>query len=93
MTNKMSIAIAKSKLLNEGIINSGEDIYTKNEWRKQGYKVDKDTTPIATVPLYIYAPHNVYDKNGKVIGKKKMLFVWANFYKQSQVSELKKGGR
>ena len=65
---------------------------TKNGWRKQGYKVDKDAVPVTTVPLYIYAPHNVYDKkNGKVIGKKKMLFVWANFYTQSQVTEIKKG--
>ena len=63
---------------------------TKNGWRKQGYKVDKDAVPVTTVPLYIYAPHNVYDKkNGKVIGKKKMLFVWANFYTQSQVTEIK----
>lgn len=90
MTNRMSIAKAKSKLFNEGVINISEDIYTKNGWRKQGYKVDKDAVPVTTVPLYIYAPHNVYDKkNGKVIGKKKMLFVWANFYTQSQVTEIK----
>ena len=89
MRNSISIEKAKTKLFNEGVIGISEDIYTKNGWRKQGYKVEKDASPVTTVPLYIYAPHNVYDKNGRVIGKKKMLFVWANFDTQSQVTEIK----
>lgn len=91
MSNKNRINKAREELVAYGIIARGEDIYTKNTWRKMGYKVGKAEMPITTVPLYIYAPHKVYDKNGKYVKKSKMLFVRANFYKASQVTEMQKG--
>lgn len=91
MNNKYRINKARQELAKNGIIAENENIYTKNAWRKMGYKVNKEETPITKVPIYVYAPHKVYDKNGKYIKTNKMLGVWAQFYKQSQVTEMQKG--
>lgn len=91
MNNMYRINKAKEKLAANGIIAENENIYTKNIWRKMGYKVNKEETPITTEFIYVYAPHKVYDENGKYIKTNKMLGVWAQFYKQSQVTEIRKG--
>lgn len=93
MNNKFRINKARVELAQSGIIAENENIYTKNAWRRMGYKVRKEETPITIIPIYVYAPHKVYDENGKFVGTSNMLYVWANFYKQSQVTEIRKGGR
>lgn len=91
MNNMCRINKAKEKLAANGIIAENENIYTKNIWRKMGYKVNKEETPITTEFIYVYAPHKVYDEKGQYIKTYKMLGVWAQFYKQSQVTEIRKG--
>lgn len=89
MTNKCRINKAIAALVDAGILRGYEFIYTKNAWRKMGYKVNKDENPITTIPIYIYAPHKSYDKEGNRLTVKKLLNVKANFYTLSQVTEIK----
>lgn len=93
MNNKFTINKARDELAQSGIISENENIYTKNTWRRMGYKVNTDETPITTLPIYVYAPHAVYDEDGNYVRTSNMLYVWANFYKQSQVTEIMKGGK
>lgn len=91
MYNKDVIKKAKETLAAEGVIAENEGIYTKRVWRQMGYKVNKAATPVTQIPIYVYAPHNVYDEKGKFVKTAKMLGVWANFYTMAQVTEIKKG--
>ena len=91
MKNITVISKRKSELFQIGILEKNESIYTKNAWRKRGYKVNKDEKPITIIPIYIFAPHKVYDKNGNCTKVCKMLHVKANFYKEAQVSPIQKG--
>ncbi|MEE0264006.1 MAG: hypothetical protein UD936_00110 [Acutalibacteraceae bacterium] len=91
MKNLTIISEIKNKLVQIGTLKSNENIYTKNVWRKKGYKVSKGENPIAIIPIYIYVPHKVYDKDGNCTKVCKMLNVKASFYKISQVSPIQKG--
>lgn len=91
MYNKDVIKKAKETLAAEGVIAENEDIYTKRVWRTKGYRVNREATPVTQIPIYVYAPHNVYDEKGKFVKTAKMLGVWANFYTMAQVTEIKKG--
>ena len=91
MYNKTVIKKAKEILVAEGIIAETEDIYTKGVWRTKGYRVNKEATPVTTIPIYIYAPHDIYDEKGIFVKTAKMLGVNASFYTISQVTEIKKG--
>lgn len=95
MKNKEVITRVKNDLAYQGLIDStvengriipNEDIYTKNVWRKLGCRINKNEAPIATIPIYVVAPHKVYEDGKPKIAK--MLGVRANFYKQSQVSRI-----
>lgn len=91
MRNKNIIDNEKARLVKSGVLSKNENIYTKNLWKKQGHRVNKDEKPITTLPIYIYVPHKVYDKDGNCTKVCKMLNVKASFYKISQVSPIQKG--
>lgn len=90
MTNFAIINNARTVLAQEGVITSTEGIYTKNAWRRRGYKVNKDESPIITLPIFVFAP-NKANKDGTLRKGGRMLCVRANFYKMSQVTEIRKG--
>lgn len=90
MRNSYIIEKAKSELVSDGIIRSDEGIFTKNSWRKMGYRVKKEENPIVTLPIHICIPFTEY-RNGVQVQVRRMLGVRANFYTSYQVSEIKKG--
>lgn len=92
MNNLTIIKKEKVRLINSGLLTETDELFTKNVWRKRGCKVNKDESPITSLIIHIYAPHNVYDEDGKCIKVCKTIPVKANFYKTSQVSPIKKGG-
>lgn len=91
MYNKIVIKKEKEILAAKGIIAENEDIYTKRVWRTKGYRVNRDAVPVTQIPIFVYAPHNIYDDEGNVIKTAEMLEVNASFYTMSQVTEIKKG--
>ena len=71
--------------LEDGVCVPVEGIFTKNAWRKQGFKVNSGETPLVSIPIYILVPNST--KTEKEPEKKhKMILVNANIYKFSQVS-------
>ena len=73
----------------DGVCVPVEGIFTKNAWRKQGFKVNSGETPLVSIPIYILVPNST--KTEKEPEKKhKMILVTANFYKFSQVSAINK---
>ncbi|MBQ4128574.1 MAG: hypothetical protein IJD68_02250 [Ruminococcus sp.] len=92
MNNQKIISKEKERLVKSGLLAETDELLTKNVWRKRGSKVNKGETPITKLIIHIYAPHNVYDEDGKCIKVCKTIPVKANFYKTSQVSPIKKGG-
>ena len=91
MCNKIAIKKAKETLAAAGVITENEDLFTKNVWRKMGFRVNKEEIPVTKIPIFVYAPHNIYDDEGNVIKTAEMLEVNASFYTLSQVTEIKKG--
>lgn len=90
MHNKMVIGKEKDRLVKSGLLTPDDELFTKNAWRKRGCKVNKGENPITIIPIYVFAPHKVYDKCGNCTKVFKMLNVKANFYKNSQVSPIQK---
>lgn len=96
MRNFEKINNLKINLATEGVIKGieangkiipTEEIKTKGGWRKDGYKIKKDETPIAHT--YIYVPiHFKEIRNGKVIQTIKMMPVNAGFYKETQTTKI-----
>lgn len=91
MCNKIAIKKAKETLAAEGVITETEDLFTKNVWRKMGFRVNKEAIPVTKIPIFVYAPHNIYDDEGNIVKTAEMLEVNASFYTISQVTEIKKG--
>lgn len=86
MTNHQIITQAKCELAASGRIRTmekdgvtvpAEGIYTKNVWKKRGYRVDVSEEPIAVIPIWVFCRRKD-DKHG-------MCRVRAHFYKASQV--------
>lgn len=92
MKNTVAINRAKVFLVENGVLEPSEEIYTKNVWRNMGYKVNAGETPVASISIYVYAPRSVYDEDSKTVVVKKMVGVRANFYKVSQVTKIIKKG-
>lgn len=90
MKNETIISKEKDRLVKSGLLTKTDELFTKNAWRKRGHRVNKGETPITQLTIYIYAPHNVYDEEGKCTKIYKTIPVKANFYKNSQVSIIKK---
>lgn len=96
MKNFERIDNLKINLATEGIIKGieangkiipTEEIRTKGGWRKAGYKIKKDETPIAHT--YIYVPiHFKEIRNGKLVPTIKMIPVNAGFYKETQTTKI-----
>ena len=61
----------------DGVNTPAEGIYTKNAWKKRGYRVDESEAPIAVIPIWVFCRRKD-DKHG-------MCRVRAHFYKASQV--------
>ena len=91
MRNIQIIERAISTLAEEGVITETERIYTKNAWRRKGYRVNNEETPIVTLPIFVCTPSKV-NRGDKQAKHGRMLCVRANFYKMSQVTKIKKGG-
>ena len=86
MTNIEIIASARTELaangkirttVKDGITVPAENIYTKNAWKKLGYHVRKEESPLATVPIWVYCK----GENPEM----RMCRVNAHFYKADQV--------
>lgn len=92
MRNIDIVARAMTALATEGKITATEGIYTKNAWRRQGYKVNKEESPIITLPIFVFAPKRACKEETLKKGGR-MLCVRANFYKMSQVTKIEKGGK
>ena len=98
MRNIEIVTKAMTALAAEGTISSitrndtiipTEGIYTKNAWRRKGFRVNKEESPIVTLPIFIYTPNTVSKGDGQT-KRGRMLCVRANFYKMSQVTEINK---
>lgn len=92
MRNIEIVERAITTLAEEGVIMATEGIYTKNAWRRQGYKVNKEESPIITLPIFVFAPKRACKEETLKKGGR-MLCVRANFYKMSQVTKIEKGGK
>ena len=90
MNNLTIIKKEKIRLIKSGLLTETDELFTKNAWRKRGRKVNKDESPVTSLIIHIYAPHNVYDEDGKCTKVCKTIPVKANFYKNSQVSIIQK---
>ncbi len=93
MNNQTIIKNEKVRLINSGLLTETDELFTKKVWRNRGCKVNKDENPVTSLTIHIYAPRKVYDENGNCIKVTNTIPVRANFYKTSQVSPIKKGGR
>ena len=92
MNNETIIQNEKVRLINYGLLTETDELFTKNAWRKRGCRVNKGETPITILTINVYAPHKVYDINGKCTKVYNTIPVKAHFYKPSQVSLIQKGG-
>lgn len=90
MKNESIINKEKDRLVKTGLLTETDDLLTKNVWRKRGCKVNNGETPITQLIIHIYAPHNVYDEEGKCTKVRNTIPVKASFYTNSQVSIIQK---
>lgn len=79
--NSACCELAATGLINtmvkDGVNTPAEGIYTKNVWKKRGYRVAEFEKPIAVLPIWVFCKRKD--------GKRRMCRVRAHFYKASQV--------
>ena len=86
MTNVEIIASARTELaangkirttVKDGVAVPAENIYTKNAWKKLGYRVREGESPLATIPIWVFCKGENPDA--------RMCRVKSHFFKADQV--------